>query len=207
MLIVECQLSNEKWKLSNENKVKPFVGVYLRSFSSLYFTSLVLVLQICDDLCCSKNLKSNVTSLALAHKVTLVHLWTLCFSEGALIPKTFKQGPSFDLYLHLDFGVPDSFTSYEFTYFVIPGEKSIPHIVYNLQRVTFCNSHLNQLNCVDLDYFTLECTQWCVFACSMSGAMCDVQQFAIFCADNLRLQRLDSDGSDSYICPPPPPSL
>ena len=34
-----------------------------------------------------------------------------------------------------------------------------------------------------------------------------VGQIARVGADNLRLQELDSDGSDSYIGPPPPPSL
>ena len=73
--------------------------------------------------------------------------------------------------------------------------------------------------------FNLECSMYKVVWCfwyityvmfNVNCAICDmhvhcnVQQFAkdIFCAGgNLRLQRLDSDGSDSYICPPPPPSL
>ena len=41
-LNVEYQMSKVKCQKSNVNKVKPFVGVYLRSFSGHSFISLIV---------------------------------------------------------------------------------------------------------------------------------------------------------------------
>ena len=62
-------------------------------------------------------------------------LWCTCELCASLkvpsSPKLLSRAPSIDLYLHLDFGVPDSFTSYELTYIVVfQVKKSIPHIDY-----------------------------------------------------------------------------